>query len=63
MNKKTGFSETIILPKIQPKNILPNANVCPAIQEQHISNNLMKSKSKSKFYIPSQFPKITNIIN
>lgn len=53
MNKNTGFSETIVLPKIQPKIILPNANVCSSVQEQ-VSTN----RRKSKHPIPSQFPKL-----
>lgn len=54
MNKNTGFTETLILPKIQPKNILPNSNICPTVYDKITSE---KQKTK-KYFIPSQFPKL-----
>jgi hypothetical protein len=53
MNKNTGFSETLILPKIQKKNILPNVDICPTIQKQVYNN-----RQKTKYFIPTQLPKI-----
>ncbi len=53
-NKNTGFSETLILPKIQYTNIQPNTKVCSIIQEQ-VTNNRRKS---NKYIIQSQFPKL-----
>ncbi len=55
MNKNTGFSETLIISKKQPKKISPNADVCPTIQKQ-----IYSSRRKTNFFIPSQFPKIVN---
>ncbi len=54
MNKKTGFSETLILPKIQPKIIQPNLKVCEVIQEQ-VTNSRQKL---NKYVTQSQFPKL-----
>lgn len=53
MNKNKGFSETLILPKIQKKNILPNADICPIIQKE-----VYNISQKTKYFIPTQFPKI-----
>ncbi len=53
MNKNTGFTETLILPKIKVKNILPNADICPTIQKQ-----VNSYRRKTKYFITSQFPKI-----
>jgi hypothetical protein len=53
MNKNTEFSETLILPKIKTKNILPNADICPTIQKQ-----INSYRCKTKYFIPIQFPKI-----
>jgi hypothetical protein len=53
MNKNTGFTETLILPKIQVKNILPNTDICPIIQKQ-----VNSYRRKTKYFIPIQFPKI-----
>uniref|UniRef100_A0A6C0IRJ6 Uncharacterized protein n=1 Tax=viral metagenome TaxID=1070528 RepID=A0A6C0IRJ6_9ZZZZ len=55
MNKKTGFTETLVLPQIQLKNTPPNGiiNVCSSIQEQ-----VTNTRRKTKYAIPSQFPKL-----
>jgi len=55
MNKNMGFSETLIISKLKSKNILPNADICPTIQKQ-----VYNTRRKTKYFIPTQFPKIVN---